>query len=209
MYMKKFVVAGIGTGIGKTLASAVIVEALQADYWKPVQSGSLDDTDTDAVRRLVSNPRSGFHHERFRLSEPLSPHIAAAMEGIEITPKQLQLPATDNHLIIETAGGLLSPLSKTFFNIDLPALWDLPVLLVSQNYLGSINHTLLSVEALKARQIKIAGIIFNGEETPASEEMIIGHTGLPHLGRIPRLRMPDAESVRQVAASFKPKLEKL
>ncbi|GAB3894585.1 dethiobiotin synthase [Larkinella knui] len=180
----QFIMAGIGTEIGKTVVSAIIVEALQADYWKPVQSGALEDSDTETVRRLISNPVSRFHPETYRLREPLSPHAAAAIDGIEISLNAFALPQTTNHLIVELAGGLMVPLNNQDLMIDLVKQLDLPVLLVSKHYLGSINHTLLSVEALQSRSIPIRGIIFNGPETPATEAFILNYTGLNCLGRI-------------------------
>jgi dethiobiotin synthetase len=180
----RFIVAGIGTEIGKTVVSAILVEALQADYWKPIQSGALEDSDTETVRQLISNSRSRFHPEAYRLREPLSPHAAAAIDGVTIALENLVIPETDNSLIIELAGGLMVPLNDTDLNIDFVQQTGLPVVLVSRNYLGSINHTLLSVDALKNRQIPIMGLIFNGETTPASESFIINYTQIPCLGRI-------------------------
>lgn len=185
--MKKplhLVVAGIGTEIGKTVASAVLTEALQADYWKPIQSGDLTDSDRRTIQSLISNPVSQFHPEAYSLRQPLSPHAAAAIDGVTISMDSIRLPETDNHLIIELAGGLMVPLNDQDLNIDLVRRWELPVVLVSKNYLGSINHTLLSVEALQSRGIPILGLIFNGEPTPATEEFILNYTGLPCLGRI-------------------------
>nr|WP_293841672.1 dethiobiotin synthase [uncultured Arsenicibacter sp.] len=181
----KFFVAGIGTEIGKTVVSAILTEALKADYWKPIQSGALEDSDTHTVRRYISNAASVFHPEAYRLREPLSPHAAAAIDGVTIELSKLVIPETDNHLVIELAGGLMVPLNDTDLNIDFVQQSGLPVVLVSRNYLGSINHTLLSVDALKQRNIPILGLIFNGETTPASESFILNYTGLPCLARIP------------------------
>jgi dethiobiotin synthetase len=199
MNKKRFVVAGIGTGIGKTIVSAVLTEALQADYWKPVQSGSLEHTDTDEVRALISNDRSFLHPEAYRLTQPLSPHAAAERDEVEIETSNLTLPSTSNHLIIELAGGLMVPLNHSALNIDLLSLWRLPVILVSQNYLGSINHTLLSVELLRNRNIPFAGFIFNGESTPASEEFILQYTGINCIARIPRLNQINQTTIRSLA----------
>lgn len=181
---KQLIVAGISTEIGKTVVSAVLVEALQADYWKPVQSGSLQDSDTRTVQELISNPVSQFHPEAYRLTQPLSPHAAAAIDGVSISPDQIILPQTDNHLVVELAGGLMVPLNNHSLNIDLVQRWGLPVVLVSRNYLGSINHTLLSVEACQNRQISVMGIIFNGPSNPATEEFILQYTKVSCLGRI-------------------------
>lgn len=184
MNQDKLIVAGIGTEIGKTVASAVLVEALQADYWKPIQSGGLDDSDTDTVRRLISNSTSRFHPEAYRLTQPLSPHAAAEIDSIRIELDQFVVPQTENRLIIELAGGLMVPLNNHDLTIDLVQKLNLPVVLVSRNYLGSINHTLLSVEACRSRNIPLIGILFNGPTVPATETFILNYTGLPCLGRI-------------------------
>ena len=181
---KQFIVAGIGTEIGKTVAAAVLVEALQADYWKPIQSGALTDSDTNTVRQLISNSVSQFHPEAYRLTQPLSPHAAAELDGVTIDPTTITLPKTDRGLVVELAGGLMVPLNNSYLNIDLVGRLGLPVLLVSRNYLGSINHTLLSVEVCRSRHIPVLGILFNGPTVPASEELIVNYTGLPCLGRI-------------------------
>lgn len=178
------IVAGIGTDVGKTVAAAVLVEALQADYWKPIQSGYPPDSDTDTVRKLISNPRSYFHAETYRLREPLSPHAAAAAEGVVIDPARLVPPQTANSLVVELAGGLMVPLTNTYLNIDFVAHLGWPVVLVSRNYLGSINHTLLSVDALRARNVPILGLIINGPDVPATESVLFSYTGLPCLVRI-------------------------
>ncbi|MFD2573680.1 dethiobiotin synthase [Spirosoma soli] len=197
--LKQFIVAGIGTEIGKTIASAVLVEALQADYWKPVQSGALEDSDTETVRRLISNHKSRFHLEAYRLTQPLSPHAAAEIDGVTIELEKLVLPQTDNALVVELAGGLMVPLNDEDLNIDLVQRLDLPVVLVSRNYLGSINHTLLSVEACRSRNIPLLGILFNGPTVPASERVILNYTGLPCIGRIGQENKIDRETVQRYA----------
>ncbi|QJW91825.1 dethiobiotin synthase [Spirosoma taeanense] len=198
----QLIVAGIGTEIGKTLVSSVLVEALQADYWKPVQSGALDDSDTETVRRLISNPTSRFHPEAYRLSQPLSPHAAAEADGVTLNMAQIKLPQTRNNLIVELAGGLMVPLNNTKLNIDLVQQLALPVVLVSRNYLGSINHTLLSVEACKNRSIPLLGLIFNGPTVETSERCILNYTQLPCLGRIGQETSIDQHVIRQYANQF-------
>ena len=180
----QLIVAGIGTEIGKTVVSAVLVEALKADYWKPIQSGALDDSDTNTVRRLVSNRTTRFHPEAYRLTQPLSPHAAAELDGVRIDINAIQMPQTANSLIIELAGGLMVPLNDHDLTIDWVARSGLPVVLVSRNYLGSINHTLLSVEACRSRHIPLLGIIFNGPTVQATETFLLRYTGLPCIGRI-------------------------
>ncbi|WP_077922414.1 dethiobiotin synthase [Spirosoma sp. 209] len=199
----QFIVAGIGTEIGKTVASAVLVEALQADYWKPVQSGALEDSDTETVRRLISNPVSRFHPEAYRLKEPLSPHAAAAIDGVTIDLAAIQLPQTNNALVVELAGGLMVPLNDRDLTIDWVQQSGLPVVLVSRNYLGSINHTLLSVEACRSRQIPLLGILFNGPKTPATETFILNYTGLACLGRIGQEEEITPDVIRRYAASLR------
>lgn len=173
MAKRPIFITGIGTGVGKTIVSAILVEKLRADYWKPIQSGDLDNSDTLLVKSLVSNPISKFHPEAYRLTQPFSPHKSAALDGIEIDPAKIIIPETDNQLIIEGAGGLMVPLNERFLMIDLIKQLDAEVILISQNYLGSINHTLLSIEALRTRDIPIKGIIFNGEKDEWSEGVIM------------------------------------
>jgi len=189
-------VSGIGTGVGKTLVAAMLTEKLKADYWKPVQAGNLDNSDTDIVRTLVANNKSFFHPETFRLTNPMSPHAAAEKDGIEIKLRNFIIPETINDLVIEGAGGLLVPLSNELLVIDLIQYLNAEVVLVSQNYLGSINHTLLSAEALKARNIKVKGIVFNGEPYPQGEDVILRHTGFRCLARIPQMKEISLESIK-------------
>jgi dethiobiotin synthetase len=195
MQNKPLFVTGIGTGIGKTLISAILVEKLQADYWKPVQAGELDSSDTIKVRQLINNSTSVFHPETYRLTQPYSPHKSAELDGITIDEQTIIPPQTNNRLIIEGAGGLMVPLNDHFLMIDLVKQFNAEVILVSQNYLGSINHTLLSIEALKQRNIPIKGIIFNGEANPSTEDYILAYTQIPLLGSVPVLNEIDQNSV--------------
>ena len=197
MPAKSFFVTGIGTGIGKTIVSAVLTEKLKADYWKPVQSGDLDDSDTLKVKSLVSNKQSVFHQETYRLTQPYSPHKSAAIDGIVIDAEKFISPKTTNNLIIEGAGGLMVPLNDHFLMIELVKKLDVSVVLVSQNYLGSINHTLLSIATLKQYGISIAGIIFNGKSDEYSESYILQYTGVRLLGRLPELGVINKVSVRE------------
>ncbi len=182
--MEKLFITGIGTDVGKTFVSAILTEALQADYWKPVQAGLTPTTDAATVRGLVQNPVSRFWPERHRLLLPASPHAAAAAEGLTLGLNDFELPATDNHLLVEGAGGLLVPLAPCLLIADLVQHLGLAVVVVSRNYLGSINHTLLTLEALRQRQIPVRGLIFNGEPTPATENFIAAHTGVPIMPRV-------------------------
>jgi len=195
MLDKRIFVTGIGTGIGKTIISAILVEKLKADYWKPVQSGELDNCDTMKVKALITNSTTIFHPEAYRLTEPYSPHKSAALDGIIIDPEKIITPKTSNSLIIEGAGGLMVPLNDRFLMIDLIKQLNAEVILVSQNYLGSINHTLLSVYALQQRQIPIRGIIFNGKKDNYSEELILQYTGVALLGHLPEFISIDKKAI--------------
>lgn len=201
--MNNIIVAGIGTGIGKTFIAAIITEALQADYWKPVQAGSLNCTDSHLVQSLITNTKSFFHTEAYSLSEPLSPHTAAERDGVIIELNKLQPPVSDNKLIIELAGGLMVPLNKRELNIDLLKQWETPVVLVSQNYLGSINHTLLSVAILKQYKIDLAGIIFNGEPNVSGENFILDYTQTKCIGHIKNENLINKTIVKQYAEQLK------
>lgn len=205
----KLIIAGIGTEVGKTVASAIVVEALRANYWKPVQSGALTDSDTNTVRDLISNPVSHFHEEAYRLREPLSPHAAAELDGVRIELERIQLPRTDNALVVELAGGLLVPLNDHDLTIDWVQQTGLPVVLVSRNYLGSINHTLLSVEACRSRDIPLLGILFNGPTVVATELFILNYTKLPCLGRIADEPEITPAVIRRYADAFLPALHKV
>lgn len=182
--MKNYFVTGIGTNIGKTIVSAILTEALEADYWKPIQAGDLDNSDNLKVKNLITNTKSKIHPETYRLNHAMSPHAAAKMDNITIDLDKIIVPKTTNHLIIEGAGGLMVPLNENELIIDLIKKLNAEVILVSQNYLGSINHTLLSLESLKARKLKIKGIIFNGPKNQASEQFILNYSKLPLIAKI-------------------------
>ncbi|UKN03024.1 dethiobiotin synthase [Paracrocinitomix mangrovi] len=203
----KIFVTGIGTEIGKTFCSAIVCEALHADYWKPLQAGELDDLDSLWVRDFISNAESKFHTERFLLSEPMSPHAAAKLDDIEIELSDFKVPETSNDLIIEGAGGLMVPLNdKGDMIIDLIPLVADEVILVSMNYLGSINHTLMSVDILRQRKIPIKGIIFNGDSNQDTEDVILQYTGLQCLAKIPMADSDIKEFVKEQAAILRPNL---
>lgn len=199
---KQFVITGIGTDVGKTVVSAIVAEALQARYWKPVQAGDLDNSDSIKVARWTQNVK--VLPEAFRLNQPMSPHAAAALEEIDISLEQLTLPEFHGNLIVEGAGGVLVPInSNGLVFADLFAHWKLPVIVVSRHYLGSINHTLLTVELLKSRGIEIEGIIFNGEENLATEDIIVSISGVKKLGRIPIAAEVNQEFVLREAEQLK------
>lgn len=200
--MKPIVITGIGTGIGKTLISAILVEKFRTDYWKPIQSGELDNSDTHFVKSMVSNPVSVFHPEAYRLTQPFSPHKSAHLDGITIDRKKIKLPETGNKLIIEGAGGLMVPLTHDFLIVDLIKQLGAEVILVSQNYLGSINHTLLSLELLRARQIPLKGLVFNGKADSYSEDIISKYAGVSYFAHVPELNELKPEVISLLGANF-------
>lgn len=183
--MKGFFVTGIGTDIGKTVVSAILVEALKADYWKPIQAGNLDFTDSDFIKEYTINHQE-IHVEEYLFSEPVSPHVAAELDFNSIDTHHIKLPKSNNYFIVEGAGGLMVPLTENYLIKDLIIRLQLPVIVVSISYLGSINHTLLTIEALKQNNIPIAGIIFNNDHNLESENYILNYTGIKLLGKIPK-----------------------
>ena len=204
----KLFITGISTDVGKTIASAIIVEALQADYWKPIQAGDLEHSDTHKVQSLVSNTQSHFHSNSYALQTPASPHLAAAIDGITITMNEIQEPKTNNHLVVEGAGGILVPLNDTQSVVDLIQP-DYKVIVVSRHYLGSINHTLLTIEALQNRKIQVAGIIFSGDENTSSESIILNRTAVPFIGRIAQEPYFDTNVISEYAELFRENLLKI
>lgn len=202
--MRKIFVTGISTDVGKTLVSAILTEALEADYWKPVQTGAELDADSLHIKNLVSNNKTSIHKEAYHLPQPLSPHTAAELNGSVISLSQINLPVCKNKtLIIEGAGGLLVPLNEKEFVIDILEKFNTETVLVVRNYLGSINHTLLSVNFMKSRNINILGIIFNGKSNPSSENLILNYTGLKCLGRIEEENEINKEVVLKYSNLFK------
>lgn len=201
--MKRYFVTGIGTEVGKTIASTIITQALKADYWKPVQAGELDDSDRMKVETLIDNDRSKFHPEAYRLNQPMSPHAAAERDGVEIDISSIKMPHTDNHLVIEGAGGLLVPLNDKDTILNLIETLNCEVILVSRHYLGSINHTLMSIELLKQRNIRIKGILFNGKENKDTESIITKMSGIEVLGRIDELENLNKSVINSIAQDLK------
>jgi dethiobiotin synthetase len=197
--MKQFIVAGIGTEIGKTVVSAILTSGLNAEYWKPVQSGDIATGDAYWIRNWV--PSATIHPSTYALTQPLSPHSAAEIDGVTIQLEDFKIP-TDQTLIIELAGGIMVPLNDRQTNLDLIKHFNLPVILVSKNYLGSINHTILSYEMLKQHGVQMAGIVFNGPENPSGEKFILNHTGLPLILRV----HTESEINEAVIASYADKI---
>lgn len=196
-----FFITGISTEVGKTIVSAIITEALQADYWKPIQSGDLDNSDTNKVQKLISNEKSVFHSNSYALNTPASPHLSAELDGIEIELDKIKRPETKNHLVIEGAGGLLVPLNAKHTIADLILPSD-KIILVSRHYLGSINHTLLTYEALRQRGLSIFGIIFSGVKNPSSESIILEKTGLKPLLHIDEEPYFDKNVIKYYAEKY-------
>ena len=201
-------VLGIHTGIGKTIASAVIAEAIGADYWKPVQAGT-EEMDTVLVSNLLTNGAARVHKEAVVLSQPMSPHAAAAIDKVDIDFTKFEWPLTNKTLLVETAGGILSPMSSATTMADFVQHYRLPAILVVQNYLGSINHTLLSIEVLKNRGINLLGIVINGAGNSASETFIEQYGKVPVIARIPYLETLDNASVVKHAHEIKSALADL
>ncbi len=199
--MKKYFITGISTEVGKTIISAIVTEALEADYWKPVQAGDLEFSDSHKVRGLISNSTSVFHENSFALNTPMSPHAAAEIDGIKIKLTDIQEPKTKNHLVIEGAGGLLVPLNDkdTILDIVKP---EYKVIVVSRHYLGSINHTLLTVNLLKEKGFDVS-IIFSGDEHPTTEAIIEKMTTVPILGRVDNEPYFDQNVIKEYAEKFK------
>jgi len=203
--MKPIFITGIGTGVGKTLVSAIVTEALLADYWKPVQAGFEDGTDSMLVETLISNACTSVHPELYRLQTPASPHISAKLDGRSIDPYSIQQTAEailngvgDRNLVIEGAGGLLVPLNETYMVADLAISLKAKVILVSRNYLGSINHSLLTAAYCRSKGIDVAGWIFNDDYMNYETE-IVNWSGYPSLGSIPKLGAINKTTVREQA----------
>ena len=195
-------ITGIGTGIGKTIVSAILTEALQADYWKPIQAGFEDGTDTSEIKSLITNEFSIIHHEVYRLKMPASPHIAAREEGIEIDINKIvslqPIVHQTKDLIVEGAGGIMVPLNDNEFVIDLIRKLNAKVILVSRNYLGSINHSLLTASICKQRNIEVIGWIFN-DQYLAYEEEIVRWSGYSKIVSIPFVDKIDKNFILQQA----------
>ncbi|TCN32571.1 dethiobiotin synthase [Sinorhizobium americanum] len=183
----RVVITGTDTGIGKTVFAAALTDALAGCYWKPVQSGLDGETDSEAVRRLGRIEARRILPEAYRLATPASPHLSARLDGVTIRPESLSPPPVEAPLVIEGAGGLLVPLTERAVFADVFQRWRFPVVLCARTALGTINHTLLSLEALRARSIPVLGVAFIGDEQADTERTIAELGGVRILGRLPRL----------------------
>ncbi|AFL97495.1 dethiobiotin synthase [Ornithobacterium rhinotracheale] len=204
--MKNIFITGIDTDAGKTVAASIAVEALKADYWKPIQSGDLDNTDTMKVQRMVSNSETKFYPEAYRLNTPASPHAAAEIDGVIIDLDKIERPKTENNLIIEGAGGLLVPLNAKQNVADLIQPSD-KVVLVTKHYLGSINHTLLSYEYLKNKGFNDIAIWINGEEKTSTEQALKNRVDAFFIERIQTLLEVNKESIQNEAQRISESLQ--
>ena len=204
MEQKKYFITGISTEVGKTVASAIITEALAADYWKPVQSGDLEYSDTHKVQELISNKKSVFHQNSYALNTPMSPHASAEIDGVTIDLDKIIEPVTENNLVIEGAGGLLVPLndSETILDVIKP---EYKVIVVSRHYLGSINHTLLTLNLLKEKGFEIS-LIFSGDEHLTTESIIKKMSGIKVIGRIEEEPYFDKNVIKEYADKFRDRL---
>jgi len=196
----RIIVTGTDTGVGKTVFAAALAGALGANYWKPIQAGLLEETDRQAVLRLSGLSKERLLPEAYRLKTPASPHLAAEIDGITIDPEALVLPNTDGSLIVEGAGGLMVPLTREVAYIDVIAKWRAPVVLCARTTLGTINHSLLSIEALRTRGIPLLGVVFIGDESAESERIIAEMGHVRRLGRLPYLAQLTAEMLRAAFA---------
>jgi dethiobiotin synthetase len=205
--MTPYFVTGIGTGVGKTLVSAILAESLHADYWKPVQSGYEQGTDTGWVESMISNDRSKVHPEVYKFKAPVSPNIAAREEEIEISTEKIlaqfaAMRSNASRMIIEGAGGLLVPLNDFEFVADLVRVLNAKVILVSRNYLGSINHSLMTAHICRQKNLRVMGWVFT-DSYLNYEEDIVRWSGYPRIASIPRLVSIDKEAIAEVGLQLK------
>ena len=191
----QFVVCGTDTDVGKTLISSFLVRGLNCYYWKPIQSGSEDETDSEYVKRVSQISPEKILQEAYIFNTPVSPHWAAEIDKVKIIKSNLNLPTIDKNLLIETAGGLMVPITRDFLQIDQIKIWNLPVILVCRSSLGTLNHTLLSVEALRKRDITILGLIINGKKHLDNPQTLKLFSGLPIIAELPLIKNLNVENL--------------
>lgn len=204
----RFFVSGIGTDVGKTVASAILCKALDAAYWKPIQSGNIISSDKETIRDLCGSDQLIFD-EVYSLREPLSPHTAARIESVEIDASSMNIPDYKGNLIIEGAGGLMVPLTRDFLFSDWLTKNSLSVILVSRHYLGSINHTMLSLEFMKSKEIQITGVLFIGKDNDHNEALICERFEIRNLGNIPEVNTVNKTFVSTYASELQNNWKKL
>ena len=193
---QRYFVTGTGTDVGKTVVSTILCELLHATYWKPIQSGDLQNSDSKKIQEWLNNTIE-IIPEAHLFSEALSPHVASKIDGVSINPAMLNLPKTTGNLIVEGAGGWLVPINDAGITFaDLAEQWNIPIILVSRHYLGSINHTLLSIESIQSRNVNIHGIIYVGEPLPDTCEIIEKITGVKTLFTVPIFDKVDKETIK-------------
>ncbi|MCD6017746.1 MAG: dethiobiotin synthase [Bacteroidetes bacterium] len=202
-----YFITGIGTNVGKTIVSAVLAEALHADYWKPIQSGIHEGRDSALVGSLISNSKTVIHPEAYLLKEPLSPHFAAKLDGITIEMDKIQIPITNNHLIIEGAGGILVPINQSQYVIDIAKKLDCELILVISNYLGCINHSLLSIDYLMKNSYRIKALVFNGDFDAEIKQAIIAYAPQIKTIDIPTFNAMSKQQIREVSSQIKAQLQ--
>lgn len=207
--MNKVIVAGIGTEVGKSVVAAILVTCLKGEYWKPVQCGDIDNSDTAVLKRLIDGKKYRIHESAYTLSGPLSPHHAARLENISIRPETIVPPRTTRPLVIESAGGIFVPLTEEILSFDVFKSWKAAWIVVSKHYLGSINHTLLTLDALKRNNISPAGLIFNGHPNRDSENAILRVSGVPVLGRLLPESSIDPQTIQRYAKLWLPNLSRI
>ena len=191
----KFIICGTDTDVGKTLISSFFVRGLQSFYWKPIQSGIETETDSQSILRLSGIKKEKILKEAYIFEKPVSPHWAAEIDGKKIDINLLNLPKIDGSIVIETAGGLMVPITRSFLQIDQIRKWNLPVIIVCRSSLGTLNHTLLTIEALKKRNIKILGLIINGEKHLDNPKTLREFSKLPIIAEFPRLNNIDKNNL--------------
>lgn len=207
--MHKIIVAGTGTDVGKTVVAAILTTLFNGDYWKPIQCGDEENSDTATMKKLIDTTRHNIYPSAYSLKAPLSPHHAARLENISIDLDSIVLPKTSRPLIIEGVGGIFVPLNNTTLSIDLYQTWKCKWIIVSKHYLGSINHTLLTLEVLKQRDISIAGIVFNGEPNPDTETAILEISQPPLLGRLLPETTINPQTIQRYAKEWQPRLSQI
>jgi dethiobiotin synthetase len=207
--MKRIIVAGIGTGVGKTVVAAILTTCLQGEYWKPIQCGDEEYSDTVMMKKLIDTTMYPIHESTYSLQAPLSPHHAARLEKISICLESIIPPQTTRPLIIESVGGIFVPLTAKTLSFDLFKSWNAPWIVVSSHYLGSINHTLLTLDALKRNNISIAGIVFNGHPNNVSESAILEFSQVPVLGRLLPESNINPQTIQRYAKLWQPHLSQI